>query len=391
MAKNDKKKVETQIDQQRGRQLGDQGHLRSQTQDRYVNSYNNDLALRDQITQGYSRFLDPDYIKNAGGFGGVGGVSGGINPANISNMGNDPYGIYKQFAEGRGMNPEFLAKFNQGMGNLDESMGGYRNFMSTGGFSPQELEMIRQNAMNPITGAFNSAMRNVGRNNSMTGAGGASYAAAMSQLAREQGRQLGDASVANEANMAQQIQQGKQFGTTGMAQASQAKMAASQAIMELDAQLRLSGAGGMTDIEKSRLQAELENAHLNQAASSANASLAQRQREFELGLPMEALGGLMNLYGTTPAATAGSVDDQLQLEGLSEQGNMGLIGQQMDASYMPSNFDIAMGRIGRGIDMGAKVATGFGAGGNIFSRNSRQKKANIATGGNQYSPFWSSY
>lgn len=361
MAKNDQKKVGSAIDLQRSQQQANQNTLRTQTQNRYNTAYGQDQGLKQNITEGYQKYLDPEYLKQFSAGMPGGGVSGGISGSSITNMGADPYAIYKKFSEGGGISPEFTKNFEDAMGQLDQSIGGYQDFMKTGGFSPQDLEMIRQNAMAPITGTMNAGLRNVQRNNVVSGGSGGNYNAAISALQREGGRQVGDAAVANEANMAQQIQQGKEFGTTGLEHASTAKAAARMAVQELDAQLRLQGAGGMTDIEKARLQAQLENAHLNQSAGAANASLAQRKAEFEAGLPLEALRGMTSLYGTSPADTQGSIRDQLDLERLSEGGNIGLIGEQINAGRLPSSSSQIMGNIG-------SVASLFGTGANIFSK-----------------------
>jgi len=103
---------------------------------------------------------------------------------------------------------------------LDTAKGGYQNFMNTGGFSDQDIQNLRARGMAPITAAYGNTMRELDRARSL-GGGGANapnYIAAVSRAQRTLPQQLSDAEQGVNANLASMVQQGKEFGTTGMAQ-----------------------------------------------------------------------------------------------------------------------------------------------------------------------------
>lgn len=367
MAKGDKKRIDTAINQQRTAQDTQNQNLRNEFKNQYDYSQGQDFGLRDTITKGYENYLNPDYVDkligSAGGFGG--GVSGGIDPSHIANFGTDPYAGYKKLSEG--LTPDFMSKFDEAMGNLDTGMNYYKDFADTGGFKPGELDRFRQQAMLPTIGAFNTAVRNLDRNKAVTGGYSPNYNASVAEAFREQGRQLSDAALGAENSITNLVQQGRQFGTKGYTDTAQVKVQARMAVQQLDNQMKEAGLAGMTDIEKTRLQAELENAQLNQNASAANSSAQSRRAEFMAGLPLEALRGLTGLYGTAPAATEAAAHDQLALEQLSQGNNLGLIDRQLAATQVPTDFSQALGNIGGTVGLIGNVAGSLAGLGGVSS------------------------
>jgi len=364
MAKGDHDNTQNSINTQKTAQGTEGNALQTQAANRYNNAYVQDQGLKSNITAGYENFLNPDYLNNLlGGFnstlGGIGGVSGGIDESLIRNMGNDPYAVYKSFANGGGLSQDFQNQFASAMSNMDTANDSFKNFIATGGFSPGDIASMRQNAMDPVIGSFNAGLRNLDRNKIVTGSGGGNYNAAVAALGRDQGQALGKTTTGIESNLAQMVQQGKQFGTTGLAATSAAEAQAKTAVANLDAQLRLSGAAGMTDIEKSRLTAELTNAQINEQASAANAQIGLSKAGLQLqaaGIPMEALKGMTTLYGTAPGDTSDAQRLELQQEQINNNSQLGLINSQIAGSYIPSDFQQGLGNVSGVIGLGGQIA-----------------------------------
>ena len=381
----------------------------------YVNSRADDQRTRAEIEEGFRSF-NPKYDADAylgaagpggGSSGGGGGSSGGgnvnlvdivggIDSSMIRNMGAESYEGYKKMSQG--LRPEFWADFNKYMGNFDtanQSLGeagnSYRNFMNTGGFSDADLGNIRARSMAPTEGIYKTASENLATEQARSGMNQGSYAANQRRLMQEANRQIGTQARGTEADIAERVQAGKLAGTAGLANVgvSQAQVAEMQSqartqVEALDQQMRAQGLGGMTDIEKSRLSAHLTNQQITQAgqiatnqgrlqkaaikssSSSASAALAQRNREFEAGFRFDTdqatnrdflnkQNSWTNLYGTTPGATNTTGNQLLQLQNNAANQGMNLIGREIDASQMPGDFDIAMGRIGNTVNMAGSI------------------------------------
>lgn len=332
IAKGDNKRVRSTIQDQRKLQLGQQSQLGNQYQDLYTNANNQDQALRNQITQGYTNFNVDDMLAKYG-YGSGGSVSGGIDPTHISNFGADPYAGYKNASQGGLLTPDFWNSFNKSMANPE-----------TGGYSAEQINSMGQQSMAPSQAVYAGAQRDLARSQSLGGINSGNNAAAISRLARDQSQAMNTASTNNQANLAGLEQQGKQFQVQARTQ-----------VQELDAQLKLAGLGGMTDIEKTRLEAELQNAQLNQSASASNSGNANARAQFAAQMEMAKLGGMQNLYSSAPGATGQAIDAQLNLQNLSQSGNLGLIGQQISGSQIPGDFQQGLGNIGGVMNLASSV------------------------------------
>src|SRR5688572_19073851 len=94
-------------------------------------------------------------------------------------------------------------------------MGQYQDFAKTGGFSGQDLASIRSRALSPTRAVYSNALRNVARQRTLQGGYSPGYGTLMSRFAREQGQGISDAATNAEAQIAQLVNQGKQFGVQG--------------------------------------------------------------------------------------------------------------------------------------------------------------------------------
>lgn len=204
---------------------------------------------------------------------------------------------------------------------------GYQNFADTGGYSPEDIQAIRARSIAPIRAVYANANNDIDRQRSLQGNYSPNYTAAKAKMARELSYNLGDAAMNTEAGLADQIRQGK-----------------------------LSGLGGMTNIDQALLNAQ--TSRLGTGASLYNA--------------------MGNLYGTAPGLASiygkllgDSSQQTLGTEGLQGDLTRTLLGGQNNVSNTAGNFQSVMGNLGSILNAGSSLA-GFGSvfGGNPFSHNS---------------------
>lgn len=202
-------------------------------------------------------------------------------------------------------------ELGESYGYLREAMPGYREFASTGGYSPQDVQELRARGISPIRAAYGNTMMELDRARSLGGAGGApNYIAALSRAQRELPEQLAGATTNVNAQLADAIRQGRQFGLQGIT--------GTGATM-----------GGLSSQEAGRqLQANLAN----QSADLQAQGLGLQGR-------LGALGGMTSLYGTTPAmaATFGNQalnawQQQAGMEANRQNYGLGLMDTQLRAA-----------------------------------------------------------
>lgn len=212
-----------------------------------------------------------------------------------------------------------------------KSYGGYEEFSRTGGYSRDDITNMRSRGVSPIRAAYANAQREVGRQRSLQGGYSPNAVAAQVKMAREQGQAAADATQNVEAGLAEARNRG-----------------------------RLSGLGGMSGIETSRLGADLDvakfNANAQMAADAANAATANSLAAEGRGARLGALQGMTQLYGTTPGMSE-TFGNQL----LSAVGQGGTFGQQMlqnqiAGQALPGAYEQTMNRINTGINTGRNAA-----------------------------------
>lgn len=343
----------------------------------YKNAYSSDQGLKQQITDQYTRYMNPENINsmfsNMSSFmDGIGGVSGGIDPSHISNMGAIPYAEYSKMSQQGNdyINPQFKVDFAKSMAGVDTANKSYQDFIDTGGFSQADIDAMRAQGVAPTRQIYQNAQDDLARSNAISGGNLGNASVASAKMASDAADKIGIANTNTEANLAQMKQQGKEFGTTGLGQTSLAQAQARTAVQQLDAQLKEAGLAGMTDIEKTRLMGELQNAQINSSASAANANIGLAKAGLNFNIDkakadygMNAADGLNKLYGTTPGDTALSNQSLLQLQQLFQSGQLGLNANQISAGNIPSNFAQGMGNFGSILGAIGQVAGAFGGGG----------------------------
>ena len=174
-------------------------------------------------------------------------------------------------------------ELNESYGYLREAMPGYREFASTGGYSPTDIQELRARSTNPVRSAYGNTMRELDRSRTLGGNGGASnYIAARSRAQRELPGQLADAMTGINAQLADQIRQGKMFGLQGITGTG-------------------STMGNLSSAEAGRmLQADLAN----QGADLQAQQLSEQSLQNNFGNQLQRLGGQASLYGTTPGMSS---------------------------------------------------------------------------------------
>jgi hypothetical protein len=273
---------------------------------------------------------------------------GGGSAPNVFGISTDPGADtragYSQLAQGLG--PDFYAKVDPYFTDLNQAIGSYQNFINTGGFSDADKQNMIAAAIAPTRQVYSNMQDELTRQQAISGGNLGNIGVASANLASQGAGQIGAQNVQAQSNLAQLVQQGKEFGTTGEAQASLAGAQAQTAIAQLDAQMREAGLGGLTADDQMQLQAQL-----------TSANLANQDR----------LAQLQASYGLTQMGNQNiNTQQQLQSNLLNawNQGNLENIRNQISASNIPGNFQSAMGNIGSGLGLLSNLV-GAGSGGGL--------------------------
>jgi len=179
------------------------------------------------------------------------------------------------------------AELGEAYGYLREAMPGYREFAETGGYSPTDIQELRARGISPIRAAYGNTMMQLDRARALGGdAGAPNYIAALSRAQRELPEQLAEAMTGVNAQLAQDIRQGRLAGLAGITNVG-------------------STMGSLSSQEAARM---LQAALANQSADLQAQQLAEQSLQNLRATELAALGGQSSLYGTTPgmAATFGN-------------------------------------------------------------------------------------
>lgn len=213
-------------------------------------------------------------------------------------------------------------ELDEAYGFLREAAPGYREFAQTGGYSDKDIRELRARGISPIRSAYSGAIRDIDRARALGGAGGSpNYIAARSRAQRELPGQIADAMTGVNAQLAQDIRQGRLAGLSGLTGLG-------------------STMGGLSSAEAGRmLQADLANQAMDVETQKLteqgyDAQVARQMAVRQLGL--QGLNAQTGLYGTTPAMAATFGSQALQglglrgqLEGQRQNYGLGLMDQQL--------------------------------------------------------------
>lgn len=207
-------------------------------------------------------------------------------------------------------------------GALSGALGGFQNFAQTGGYSPQALQSIRDQAVAANQASYKTAQSNLNQNRAIQQFS-PNYAAASTNLARNMGYTNSNAMNQSNAAIAQMVNSGQ-----------------------------LAGLSGMTNI-----------GNLNNQAQGMN-----------LNAMLGALGGNTSLYGAAPGMGS-TYGNQLNQSGSNMLGSQGMQNQiggqqiqgQIGLAGVPTGLQATMGDIGSVLGPVSGLLSPFG---NLFGGGS---------------------
>lgn len=117
-------------------------------------------------------------------------------------------------------NQNFWNLFLKSVGNDDVTRANvesrFNNFADTGGYSGQDLNNIRSRSLSPIRSIYSRANQEVDRGRALQGGYSPGFNVLKSRMAREQSSAISDQVGNTEAGIAQMVNEGKRFGTSGL-------------------------------------------------------------------------------------------------------------------------------------------------------------------------------
>ena len=242
------------------------------------------------------------------------------------------------------------------------SLADLSNLASTGGYSAADIADIRERDISPIRSIYANAQQNAERAKALSGGYSPNFNATQAQLARDEANQIGGATNAANAGIAQNVAANKIAVSPAYASAAAAANAAEiqanqknadiiNQINEFNAQNALQSGEFNSQLG---LGAEEFNTSTNAAIAEANANRAASTDQFNINAALDAakfnrggtanaLAGQASLYGTTPALTSlfgnqvmaatGANQNQQQI---NDRRNLGYFGNIGIGSNSPS-------------------------------------------------------
>lgn len=99
--------------------------------------------------------------------------------------------------------------------DYDNIMNQYNDWSQTGGYGKDQLGAIRSRALSPMRAVYSNANREVDRTKALQGGYSPGYGVLKARMAREMSSGMSDAATNAEAQIAQMVNAGKQFGMQG--------------------------------------------------------------------------------------------------------------------------------------------------------------------------------
>jgi hypothetical protein len=228
---------------------------------------------------------------------------------------------FSNMASGGSFSPMSSGFINQDLDSMKNAEALFNQFIGTGGYSDADTRNMRARAIAPTTSIYANAQEELGRNRALQGGYSPNYGAASAKMAREMSNQIGQANIANEANIA-----------------------------EARNKNQLSGAQGLTQLGLGKASARTSAESL---AENSRQFGAQQQQYGNQGL-LNVGNGMTNLYGTGNA----DLNTQLGMLGNNisgqQAGNLGLIGARIQAAGVASNNQNAMANAGSLMNMASQ-------------------------------------
>lgn len=283
----------------------------------------------------------------------------------------------RQFADTGGFTPERLASLEGTIGGLKEfgrtgglteenisrmrGMGGFDEFAKTGGYTPESIANIKAQALSPIGSYATGTREELDRRRALQGGYAPGFDAANRQLQRQTSRAIADTSLAANVGIQDRINEGRQWGIGGLAQAEGAvaglqsgnKLAGMQAAGGLELQLqdtisRYRAMGLSMEQATAQALAEFDAMNVQNQMMAGQFNILNAQN-----MQMAGLGGLRDVYGTGVGQYENELDRRNSLLGGRTQANLGYLGNQSNLAVQPG--------IGGNLLNAAGTAAGIGS------------------------------
>lgn len=262
--------------------------------------------------------------------------------------------------------------------DLSKSLSNLSDLATNGGYTAQGIADIRARDISPTRSIYASGRQNLERNRTLNGGYSPNFAAASSQMARDESNQVANVTTAANAGIAQAVAANKLRAAGDYAGAAQAENAARTAVDEFNAgnvnRANEFNSTSGTDVNKFNSNTRMRASEANQSAINAineananrqtqsdqfNTSSANQMEEFNAANELNtntgnanrqleaqrsnksgvqaAIQGKTSLYGTTPALTNTFGNQVIQA------GQLGQGQQQLNQARRRSIFGVAGG------------------------------------------------
>lgn len=228
-----------------------------------------------------------------------------------------------QYEQQSGSYTPTMLNYNRGA-DLDKSIKQLEELSRTGGLSSSEQAELRARGISPIRSVYANAQQNLSRQKALQGGYSPNYTAASSKMAREGSEAIAGQVTNVNAGIAEMTRAGRLAIAPQLA-----------ALLERER-------GAKTDIDRTNAdagyKAYLANLERVNAGRSGLASLYGNEQAQKL----QALSGMNQTYGTTPANAQLYGNQALQQQQanqnqqqINQQGQQGLINQYGQGGYRP--------------------------------------------------------
>lgn len=304
-------------------------------------SYNPGIgSQKDYLTGQYRGMLEtgPSNVS----FGSV-GAAGKIDTADVRNTLEQ----YKTFRDTGGLSEQNIERMR--------GMGGFEEFAKTGGYTAPQLANIKAQAISPIGSYATGTRDELARRRAVQGGYAPGFDAANRQLQRDTARAIADTSLNANVMLQDRINQGRQWGISGLT-------GAEQALAGMQTGNRLQALGGEGTMSQAISDASARDIANSIAVDQINAQLAAAEAQFNASRQdayrAQGLSGLSDIYGTDIGLQQGEYDRQMQLMNAMNQASQGYLGNQSQMAVQPGIGGNLVGLAGAAAGLGTTMMTG---------------------------------
>lgn len=394
MGGGEKQKANSMLDSQVGQQNTEHGNAMAQIGSDRTTAQGHATQQYDSLYGGYNNLLNsPINPSKYGAIGGGGFAAPAVVPLNAKY--GETTDKYRDFMKTGGIDPNAMRTsydtYNRfaNTGNVTEAdkarmrgNGVFDEFAQTGGYSAGDVQNIRARGNSVIPAMYKNISSAGDRGAIAQGGYGPGADVMRARLGRDQASGMASAARDTEIGIKQDVNAGRQWGATGVAQSesalqnlisqnmmagADAKTATEKAIQTLTQQGTMFGTQGMqsiADTEQSWAERNAANAAqaANSNASSASAD-AKWRAQFELDQKMAGLGGIQGLYdGPGNGELNYNTQTGLAERGLAYDANGNLINSKISNNRSGwENVGNVAGAIAGGASAAGGVMTGIGS------------------------------